>query len=182
MRITITGRGGVGKSTIAKLLAEKLNIKHYSVGDFRREIAEKRRITLEQLNKEDEQTFESDKLADEWQRKLGKEEDNFVIDGRLTAYFIPNSIKILLNVKPEVGAERVFEYRKNSAVESYKSVEEVMKKLKERDESDRKRYKSLYNVEYDNMDFDLVIDTTDKTPEQIVKEIVEFVRKDRKSS
>lgn len=177
MIITITGPPGSGKSTIARLLCEKLNLKHYSVGDFRRKIAEKRGITLEELNKEDEKTGETDRLADEWQKKLGKTENNFVIDGRLPAYFIPNSVKIFLKVDPKVGAERVIKYRNGSAVEKYKNIEDAVVKMHQREESDKKRYRNLYGVEYDKLDFDLIIDTTNDNPESIVKKILEFAKK-----
>ena len=177
MIITITGPPGSGKSTIARLLCEKLNLKHYSVVDFRRKIAEKRGITLEELNKEDEKTGETDRLADEWQKKLGKTENNFVIDGRLPAYFIPNSVKIFLKVDPKVGAERVIKYRNGSAVEKYKNIEDAVVKMHQREESDKKRYRNLYGVEYDKLDFDLIIDTTNDNPESIVKKILEFAKK-----
>ncbi|HII15831.1 MAG TPA: AAA family ATPase, partial [Nanoarchaeota archaeon] len=39
MQITIGGVPGAGKSTVAKLIAEKLGYKSYSMGAIRREIA-----------------------------------------------------------------------------------------------------------------------------------------------
>ena len=51
MIITISGKPGSGKSTIAKILAEKLKLKHYSAGDFRREKAKKLCLSLEEFNK-----------------------------------------------------------------------------------------------------------------------------------
>lgn len=175
MRITITGPPGSGKSTVAKLLAKKLKLKHYSAGDIRREIAAKKGISLAELNKRDEKTHETDKLVDDYQKELGKTKDNFVIDGRLPAFFIPNSVKIFLDVAPLTGAKRVMDRRKG--VEVYKDVKEAAKKLKERDASDKKRYKDLYGINYsDRKMYDLVIDTTETKAEEIVREIIKFVK------
>ena len=49
MVITISGEPGAGKSTTAKLLAKKLSCKHYSTGDFMRDMAEERKISLLEL-------------------------------------------------------------------------------------------------------------------------------------
>lgn len=175
MRITITGPPGSGKSTVAKLLAKKLKLKHYSAGDIRREIAAKKGISLAELNRRDEKTHKTDRLVDDYQKKLGKTKYNFVIDGRLPAFFIPKSVKIFLEVDPMVGAKRVMERRKG--VEAYKNVKDAVKKLKERDASDRKRYKDLYGINYrDKKIYDLVIDTTKTSAEEIVGEIVRFVK------
>ena len=48
MIIAISGKAGSGKSTVAKLLASKLRLRHYSIGDLMREMAkEKERQMLE---------------------------------------------------------------------------------------------------------------------------------------
>ena len=91
MIITISGIAGSGKSTVAKLLAKKLNYKHYSIGDFMREIAKQRKTTLLELSKEAEKDSSIDKELDQKQIELGKTQDNFVIDSRLGFHFIKNS-------------------------------------------------------------------------------------------
>ena len=52
MIITISGTPGSGKSTVAKMIATKLGFKHYSTGDFMRQMAKERGISLEELSKE----------------------------------------------------------------------------------------------------------------------------------
>jgi len=181
MKITITGPPGSGKSSVAKFIAKKLGLKHYSAGDIRREIAAKKGMTLEEFNRWDEKTHEGDKAADEFLKNIGKKEDNFVVDGRLPAYFIPDSIKIFLYVDPKVGAKRVMERRKG--VEVYKNLKEAMKKLAEREESDNKRYQELYGINYaDKRNFDLCIDTSKTTVEEVADEIIEFVKTKQKTN
>ena len=97
MKIILGGIPGSGKGTVAKLLAEKYNLKNYSVGGLRRDIAKSKNITIEQLNKIDEAQLDynktSDKLVDDFQKELSKK-DNF----RLC--FIANFSTILLSVSP----------------------------------------------------------------------------------
>ena len=91
MKITLGGTAGSGKSTAAKLLAKKLGYKHYSMGDFQREIAEEKGISLLELGKLEEKVKSLDEEVDQRQIELGRKEDNFVIDSRLGFHFIPNS-------------------------------------------------------------------------------------------
>ena len=50
MIITISGIAGSGKSTVAKLLAKKLNYNHYSIGEFMRDIAKEKNTSLLELS------------------------------------------------------------------------------------------------------------------------------------
>ena len=49
--ITIAGANGSGKSSTAKKLALQLKFKHFSSGDFMRQIARENNTTLEELAK-----------------------------------------------------------------------------------------------------------------------------------
>ena len=176
MIITLSGEPGSGKSTAAKLIAEKLGLKHYSMGDLRREMAMKAGMTLAEFNKLGEQEFFTDKKVDEYQKELGKKEDNFVIDGRLSWHFIPNSLKIFLKVKKEAGAERIFEHGRDS--EKCSSLKEAVAKVEERESSDRLRYKKYYDLDpFDTKHYDFVLDTTYKTVEETSEEIANFIKR-----
>ena len=83
MIITISGSPGSGKSTIGQLLAKKLGFKRYSLGDLQRRLAKDNGMTIEQWNEFCYNNAIADKNADEFQRRLGQVEDNFVIDGRV---------------------------------------------------------------------------------------------------
>lgn len=165
---------GSGKSTVSKILAHKLKIKMYSVGVYRREMAKKRNISIDKLNKLGEQQDFTDKEADEWQKNLNKE-DNFIIDGRLSFYFIPNSIKIFLDVNPKTGAGRVYNHDRKE--EKSETKEEALEMIKERVISDIKRYKKYYNLNpYDKEHYDLVIDTSSISAEKAAEEILKFIK------
>ena len=173
MIITISGMPGSGKTSTADVIAKKLNMKRYSVGNLRREMAKKRGISLQELNKLGESQDFTDKEADEWQRQLTKK-DNFVIDGRLSYHFIPKSIKIFLYVKPEISAKRIM--LEGREEEKMLSEKQALKMLKERVKSDSKRYKKYYKLNpYDKKQYDFVLDTSDLTIQETVDKILEFI-------
>src|SRR3989338_1144631 len=160
MIITISGMPGSGKTTVAKKIAKNLKLKHYSTGDLRGEIALKHRMTIDELNKLGEKERWTDKEIDDYQKKIGKTQDNFIIDGRLGWYFIPHSIKIFLNVDLKEGAKRIFKAGKRPDEKKYKNVNDALKEIKKRISSDKKRYKKYYHLNpYLRKHYDLVIDT-----------------------
>jgi len=176
MIITISGLPGAGKTTAAKLVAEHLKLRHYSVGDLRGKMAIERGMTLDELNKLGEKEDFTDKDVDDYQKKLGERENDFIIDGRLSFHFIPNSIKVFLKVDPEEGARRIFNDQRPDEPE-YSSADEVLKGNQERMASDKKRYTKYYNLDpIKDEHYDLVIDTTDSTIEITSEKIIEFVK------
>lgn len=56
----------------------------------------KRGMTLAEYNKLGETDPSTDIEVDEYQKKLGETEDNFIIEGRTSWHFIPHSLKFLL--------------------------------------------------------------------------------------
>jgi cytidylate kinase len=174
MKITIGGLAGAGKSTIAKLLAKKLNLKHYSNGDFMRAIAEQKGLSLLQLSKLAEKDSSIDRELDERQIALGKTEDNFVIDSRLGFHFIPDSIKLFLDAPLKIRIERILADK--SRVENNPNFEEAKVNIKKREKSELKRYKDYYNLNpYDISNFDFIIETTGKSPDKVADRIIELI-------
>ena len=180
MIITITGLPGSGKTTIVKMLSEKLNVPWYSVGDLRGKMAKERGITIDALNEIGESEAFTDKDVDDYQTELGKRGESFVIDGRLSWHFIPNSFKLFLDVDSNVGATRIFEASKageRSDETAYKDVDEAKQFIENRIASDSRRYQKYYGVDFlDRTNYDLVIDTSSMTPESIVERVIECVR------
>lgn len=170
MIVTISGTSGAGKSTVSKLLAEKLGYKHYSTGDILRGIAMERGVTINELMIKAKTEKSIDYDIDNKTKKLGGEEDNFVMDSRLAWHFIPNSVKIFLDADLKTRAERIF--RQGRKEERFASFDEAVEKMKEREDVNLERYEEIYSIDYlDKNNYDLVIDTTDMTPEDIVGKI-----------
>jgi len=175
MIITLSGAPGSGKSTVADVLANKFHLKRYYMGQIRRDEAKKHGMTLEEFNKLGENEDWTDKIVDDYQKKLGETEDNFFIEGRTSFFIIPKSLKIYLEVDPKVGAERIFNQIKNSTQDTRnegqpKTVDEMEESLKNRVESDIRRYKKYYNVDIINpANYDIFFDTTDLNPDQVIE-------------
>lgn len=181
MRITISGKAGSGKSTVAKMLSERLNLSHYSIGDLMRAMAKEKKMSLLEFNRMAEKNKSIDFELDSKLKKLGKAKDNLVVDGRLTAFFIPNAeARVFLDANDKVRAERILKDRRQQ--EKSKSLKEAIGSIKKREESEKKRYKKYYGVDYtDKKLYNCVIDTTKLTPNQVVGRIMNFVKTKQKS-
>jgi predicted cytidylate kinase len=182
MIISITGVPGSGKTTIAKLLAKKFGYKYYSIGDLRGRMAMDKGLTLAELNKIGETEDWTDKEADKYLEEIGKKEDNLVVDGYTAFYFIPKSLKILMIVDLKEGAKRTFKDKHEKNVRKdeklTKTVEEEEKLIKERNDSNQKRYKKYYNVDFlDKKHYDFVIDTTGMKEEETLEKVLAFIKK-----
>jgi predicted cytidylate kinase len=184
MIVSISGMPGSGKSTVAKMLSSRLGMKRYYMGGMRREIARKKGMTIEDLNKVGEKEFWTDREVDEFQKELGRKEDNFIIEGRTSYFLIPKSFKVFLNVDFMVGAKRIYKdvmSNKNARNEGrYKTVADAAKAIQKRLDSDIGRYKKYYGKDiYDLSQYDLVIDTTKLTPEDVAEKIEAAMKKRR---
>ncbi|MDP3985548.1 MAG: cytidylate kinase family protein [bacterium] len=167
MIITLSGLPGSGKSTVGRMVAEHLGYQFYSMGDLRGKMAMDRGITIDELNEIGKSEDWTDREVDEYQKKLGETEDNFVIDGWVSFHFIPQSFKVFLDIDPTVGATRIFEHQRPDEAQNV-SVQETQKRLAKRVSDTDARYQKYYGVSFlDRSQFDLVIDTSDKTPEEV---------------
>ncbi|MDP3728872.1 MAG: (d)CMP kinase [bacterium] len=173
MKITLGGRAGSGKSFIAKALAEKYHLKHYSTGDMMREIAMGMGYTIEAFSSVTPE--ETDRELDGKTEKIGKTEDNFIFDSRLAFHFIPDAIKVFLDVSYEEGARRIFLKPRESEAK-VETEEELARRNKERWETDRKRYIKIYNIDLDKREnYDAYIDTTKLTREEVLREVERII-------
>ncbi len=114
-----------------------------------------------------------DHILDERQIKLWKTEDNFIIDGRLSFHFIPHGKKIFLTVDPREAARRIFHDESRAGVEDHSTIEHAAENIVIRRKSEDDRYQKYYGIHiYDMNLYDIVVDTTNKTPEMVFDEIL----------
>jgi len=181
MRITIFGKAGTGKSTVARLLSEKLGLRHYSIGDLMRAMAAEKGISLLELNRLAETDKSIDFELDNKLKELGKEKDDFVVDGRLTAFFVPHAeVRVFLDADDNVRAERILKDKRQH--EKSKSLKDAISNIKKREDSEKKRYKKYYGIDYLNKKlYNCFVDTTKIAPNEVVGNIIKFVESKKKS-
>lgn len=179
MILTINGDIGSGKSTVGKALAHTLGIPYYSTGNILRTLATERNLTILELMNLAKTDPSIDREIDTFQKNLPKTVSDFVIEGRLGWYFIPQAVKLFLRVDPDEAARRIFLAQQQAERDSehiYTSIEEVKVSMKKRADGDLERYQTLYGVDpTDLRHYDFVIDTTHKTPQAIVQEILDKI-------
>lgn len=176
MIITISGKPGSGKSSVARELASKLGLAHVSAGDFMREMAAERDITVLELSaiaEEDDGAI--DREIDSRTRRFGEEKDDFVIDARLAWYFIPRSVKVFLDVSIEMAAARIYGDRRVRETENVDLLA-TQAAVEERLKSESDRYRRYYGIDWlDRTHYDLVIDTSPLSIGEVVAEILEYL-------
>jgi len=174
MKVTISGTPGSGKSTTGKKLAKQLDYMYYDMGKIWRDLANKRGITLEALHREAVNDASIDREADQIVEAVGEKQDDFVFVARLAYHFIPDSLKVFLTCTLEEAARRIHAQKREE--EQYATVEITQQKLEERMGSNKQRYAKLHAQNpYDTTQYDIVIDTTHLSKEEVVERIKTFV-------
>ena len=170
MIITISGPAGSGTTTASKILAQKMDIPYISAGDIFRQMAAERNMDVLEFSKFAEENEDIDILLDKRQAEIAKENENLIIEGRLSAHFVENADLRLWFIAPtDVRIKRI-SYRENKPFDIVK--EEIIK----RSNSEAKRYKEIYNIDIENMEvYDFVINTGSFDAESVADIILKVV-------
>lgn len=161
LRITLSGEIGSGKSTFAKHLAEVLEVPRVYIGQFMREEAAKRNMTLDEFNTLLEQDDAIDRSMDDLQKTKAQETERGVFEGRTSWYFVEQpDVKVFFTVDPNIAAERIWN-DDNALRDRFPTVEALKASNEQRRASEQKRYEGYYNIDaYDPAHFDVILDTS----------------------
>ena len=169
--ITITGDLGSGKSTVSTLLQERLDYDYVYTGKIQRMIADRYNMSTAELNKYAETHPEIDAEIDSTFQSLNRS-TRLIVDSRMAWFFLPHSFKVYLKTDLPVAIDRIYGDSRRIN-ENYASKEEAAALITARKESENKRYMELYGADCTDLaNFDLVIDTSLLTPEQVVEQII----------
>ena len=169
--ITLTGDLGSGKSTVSKILTERLNYDYVYTGKIQREIANRYQMSTLELNQYAETHPEIDEEIDATFKALN-DSTGLIVDSRLAWFFIPDSFKVYLKCNIDIAATRISNDKQRKS-EQYISHEEAVQNIIARKESENKRYMELYGADCaDESNFNLMVDTSFITPEEVADVII----------
>ncbi len=169
MIITISGPPGSGKSTLSRILSVRLGMEYISMGDVFRKCAEDRCMCLAEFGILAKTSGDIDREIDTMQKKIAKEKDNIILEGRLSGFLVDADLKIWLKAPIEVRAERIA-HREN------KPISIAMAETSEREECERERYINYYDIDIKDLSvYDLVIDSSRWDAEEINEIVMKAV-------
>ena len=155
MRITVSGPPGSGTTTLAKALSSRFDLEYVSSGDVFRSMARERDMSLAEFGRVAEEDPEIDREIDERQAEIARENDDIVLEGRLSGWMAEEAdMRVWLDAPLDVRAERVAEREEQT-------VEEARVEIEEREASESKRYQEIHGIDIDDLSvYDLVVDTS----------------------
>lgn len=182
--ISLAGDLSSGKGVVSKILMEDLNFGVYRNGDYFRKLAQEKGMSVTEFNEYVKQHTEIDIQIENSAKEYAKDHENFIIDARLGWYAVPESFKVYLKVDIDVATKRAFENQDQDKkqTERFDTIEEQKLDMEKRYKLENERYYMVYGVKKDDMsNYDLVIDTTNKTPHEVAdiikKEYLEWIEK-----
>ena len=170
-KISLAGDLGSGKSTVSKILIDRLGAEYYSTGAIVRSIAEKHGMSVVELNVYMETHPEIDHEIDDGLRALGDVDKLLIIDSRMAWHFTPRTFKVYLSTDIETSALRIM--NANRQGEHAGTLEQTVADTKARRASEKKRYMTQYGVDIKDLtNYALIVDTTVATPDQVAETVI----------
>lgn len=169
MRIAISGKSGCGNTTVSTLLAKKLG---YPMVNFTfRQLAEEKGIEFWDFCAMAEKDDNIDRELDRRMVEMALQTKDSILGSRLAIWNMKEAdLKVYLTASDEERARRI-------TIREGGSFEDRLKQTQGRDSKDSARYKRIYGIDNNDTSVaDLVINTENKTPEEIVNIIIESVQ------
>ena len=169
MHITITGRLGSGKSTVAKIIVAEHGYIYYSTGNIMRELAAEAGLDILEYNRKCVDDPTEDKRIDDRTREVAirLRDEKLIFDSRMAWFFAPDTFKVYVTVDPAVAARRVgIDPRPGEPA----SEVEIYKELEERSKVEQARFIKFYGegADYYNWNnFNLIVDSTNRTAAEV---------------
>lgn len=175
-KITITGDLGSGKSAVSRILCEHTGFEYVSTGRIQRQLAQELSIDTLEMNRRADTDPTIDQQIDGIFVDMGKDSEGYVVDSRMAWFFLPDSFKVYLRADVQTAAERIINDPTRKS-EEYETKEEAVRKILARKDSENARFLAKYGADSTDMNnFDLVITTTQRSPEEVAGLILSGIR------
>ncbi len=171
MILTLSGKHGSGKSAVGKSLTEKIGLKYYSTGEAFRELANEKKMSLEEFTQYVENHPEIDRELDKRIVEIAKKGE-IIIDSQLSGHLLQNiaDFKIMLKCPLETRVKRM-------ADRDQTTYEDKLKETMVREKSEQERFKILYDINLeDHKIYDLIIETENLSIEEVLNKILSVIK------
>jgi CMP/dCMP kinase len=162
--IIINGLSGSGSTTAAKALARKLGYEHVYAGGIFRELAKEAGQSIEGFLKALENDPDRERAIDDNLMERAKQ-GSLVVESRVLPWLVPKEeeyFKVWLTCDFDERVRRLHQR------ESHRERADAKRHISERDGMDINRYRKVYGVDLNDLSvFDLVVDTTNDSPETV---------------
>jgi predicted cytidylate kinase len=171
--VTVGGPPGSGTSTLCRLLKERLGLVYIYAGEIFRDRAKELGLTLAEFGDLCEEDPSHDMRLDKEMLEMARK-GNVLLEGRMIGPLcrregIP-AYRIYMHADSRVRAERLLERDGGD-------LDRVVEQMMEREESEATRYRDIYGIDpRESHHYDLVLDSTDLTPEQELQKVLEGLK------
>jgi cytidylate kinase len=169
--VTVGGPPGSGKSTAGRLVARELRLEFRSAGDLFRAEARRRGMDLADFGRYAAEHPEVDRELDRSMQALAV--PGRLLDGRIQGPLCRRAgvpvYDVVVTARESVRVQRV-------AGRDGQSVAEARKLVREREESERDRYRRFYGIDLEREPTGLLVDSSERSPAQVADAILTFIR------
>jgi cytidylate kinase len=167
--ITISGLPGAGTSTVARLVADALDLERVDGGTVFRAMAAERRLDVGAFSTVAESDPEIDLELDQRLANRASAGD-VVLESRLAGWIVSNlgvpALRVWVDAAEDERARRV---ATREAVDAGTALEAN----RAREASERRRYRTYYGIDLDDQSvYDLVLDSTAHDPSALAESII----------
>jgi len=169
--VTVGGPPGSGKSTAGRLVAAALGLEFRSAGDLFRAEARRRGLDLAAFGRYAAEHPEVDRELDRAMQALAV--PGRLLDGRIQGPLCRRAgvpvYDVVVTAREEVRVQRV-------AARDGERVGEALRLVREREASERDRYRRYYGIDLEREPPSLVVDSSDRPPDGVAEAILTFIR------